>query len=81
MKIMEAKVLLVINSLSTDLRYGEYLSNKMDKHYPYMNSMLRFMEQRGWIRMVTYKHRRLITSIDKTILDEARAVMEVEGKK
>ena len=81
MKLMEAKVLLLIHTLATDLRYGEYLSNKMDKHYPYMNSLLRFMQQRGWIRMVKYKHRKLITSIDPGILDEARAVMELEGKK
>ncbi len=81
MKPMEAKVLLLINGLATDLRYGEYISNKLDKHYPYMNSMLRFMEQRGWIRMVKYKHRKLITSIDPGVLDEARALTVTEDNK
>ena len=73
-----AKMLLVLDNLIPDLRYCEYLSLKLEKYSSSVNVELRNMERLGWISMIKYKHRKIVTRISPVVLDEAKAFLETQ---
>lgn len=66
-----AKMLLIINQLSTDLRYAEYIADKMGIHRPNVSADIRSMERAGWLKTSRYKQRKLITNLDEQAVKEA----------
>jgi len=75
----QARILILGDQLRTDLRYAEYISEKLDMSYPGIARYLREMKHKGWVRFTRTKRKFVITSVSMEKLEEAKKVLENVG--
>lgn len=71
----QAKILIFCENSATELRYAEYIAEKLEKDYNQTNNYLRRMELRGWISLAKSKHKKIVTSVSMTALQQAKEVL------
>jgi len=76
MRKFEAKLLIMLNNMSMDLRYSEYIAAKLDKHASYVTSTLRRLYHQNKIDMKRYRTKVLVSSIQHTALEQATIIIE-----
>jgi len=75
----QAKILILCENLRTDLRYAEYISDKLDMNYYSIASYMRKMKMKKWVKFAKTKNKVVVTSVDLSQLEQAKKVMDDVG--
>ena len=79
MKQTEARIIVFLKNVSTELRYARYIAAKLGISYNYIIGTLKEMEIKGWIKSNTHNRTNFYTLKDETVYVEAFLLTQKEA--